>query len=292
MNNYKYVVEIQKEQGKLTGVIVAHDNRINFVKKQINLTTFLFDLNEGLDTDNPNLDKRLIDTKFIYFMEFILEYLKSGDLLDLYNIEKAKVAFGVDLNYVIYHKVAIQKTRASEKTLEWVRYCPSLKPGESIIQQNKPHKFVYCGDNLISVVLAFCHYLTMHDYKPTQCKHCGKMFFTQNLKNTLCERITPYTYLLSSGEEKKYSLENKSCREAVKTIKDRFRHRKSVLVRSYDEYYEADTSKQSRAFQIGALKYMEVIKKEPSAENLKAYEEFLYIHNLTRRERNKQNSKE
>lgn len=283
MEEHKYVVEIQRERGNISGCIIIQDKTAKNHKIRIDPAIFIADLANSFSTKKNIIDEDLIDGKVVLLTN--IKKVFSNDL-GLYDIEKLKIAFGIDLNYIVFCKKAVFKDQNSPKVFEWVRFTSDFDNKKGIMKLPVTHKYIYYGDSMASVILAIYHYLALNKYKPTICRHCGKIFFTQNLKNTLCERKTPYAYLVS-GEEKKYSLKDKSCKEAVKTIRDRFRRRKDLLNMNYKDYGSISKNEKERALDLGAWPYMEAIKKEPSIKNLRAYEKYLYADNLTKREMKK-----
>lgn len=287
MEEYKYVVEIQREKGKLSCCILIQDKSIKNYKISVDPTIFITDLVRSLSTEENVIDEDLIDAKVVSLLNNMWKFFGSGTEANLYNIEKLKIAYGIDLDYIICCKRGVKKTKDSSKMFKWVRFAPDFNSGKGLFEVPITHKYTYYGDSMASAILALYHYLVFNGYKPTVCKHCGEAFFTQNLKNTLCGRATPYKYLVF-GSEKQYSLKGKTCREAARAIKDRLRKRQKLL---YLAYGGNTRTKESVEFLIGSWKYAEAVKKEPSVKNLKAYEEYLYRDNLTKREERLLNQK-
>ena len=277
MEEYKYIIEIQRERDKLSCCILIQDKSVKTEKMSVNPAIFIADLARSLSTKEDVLDEDLIDAKVVSLLNNMRKTFGSDTETNLYNIEKLKIAYGIDLNYIICCKRAVKKTNDSPKMFKWVRFAPDFNSRKGLFEVPITHKYIYYGDSMASAILALYHYLAFNGYKPTICKHCGKAFFTQNLKNTLCDRATPYKYLVS-GVEKQYSLKGKTCGEAVRAIKDRLRKRQKLL---YLLYGGNTRSKESQMLTRGSWEYAEAVKKEPSVKNLKAYEKYLYEGNLT-----------
>lgn len=128
----------------------------------------------------------------------------------------------------------------------------------------------YTCDNLQQVVFSILHFLILSGYKFTNCKHCGKMFATKNLKVVFCKRFSTFE-----------GYEGKPCGDAVKDIRDKLdKRRKCVYERlrgRANEYgYHSKHGDILRDFQSKCAIHKEKIKEIPSKGNLQEYHDYLY----------------
>ena len=77
---------------------------------------------------------------------------------------------------------------------------------------------VYTCANIQQVVFSILHFLILNGYKFANCRHCGRLYATQNLKNIYCSRTSPYP-----GYERYY------CKDAVKRINDALEKRRDTV---------------------------------------------------------------
>lgn len=122
----------------------------------------------------------------------------------------------------------------------------------------------------VEVFIAVLYYYAFHDYKLTQCRHCGRWFATKTLKMDYCSRKSPYP-----------GYERYSCKDAVKIIKDKLEKRRvkeyKRLWRKAEEYRELSTHYiVFNDFCSTCDVYKARLKACASVELLQEYEAFLY----------------
>lgn len=128
---------------------------------------------------------------------------------------------------------------------------------------------VYTCANIQQVVFSILHFLILNGYKFANCKHCGRLYATQNLKNTYCSRTSPYP-----GYERYY------CKDAVKRINDALEKRRKTVyerlrIRANEYGYGSKYGTIFRNFQDKCCEYKATIKENASIENLSAYAAYL-----------------
>lgn len=141
---------------------------------------------------------------------------------------------------------------------------------------------VYICSNIQQVVFSVLHFLIINGYKFSNCKHCGRLYATKNLKTVYCNRFSPFP-----------GYERYSCRDAVKRINDSLnkrcraidsalRQREKQLATSEDDDGKLHIDrthkiyKMREAFGIKCASYKDKIKDNPTVENLEEYSHFLY----------------
>lgn len=258
-----------------------HKN-IVIAEKVFQPTTFLIDLcnvaNSGLSQKDMRKFfgfyeryKPQIDT--LQLLNYIKKFLAEKNRFDVKRLEKIKVLTSASYEYSIWVK------DARVGSSKYIPYVPFPDTDIDIFSIKDNFQYRYICNTIYDMIYAVFHYLALHNYKIAKCRHCGRQFMTTNLRNTLCiDRKTPYTYITPNGE-KKYSLEDKCCRDAVGTIKSRFRQRRKVVGQSYDDYYDSDHTEKRKQFENKASEYVKDIRISPSEYNLKEYEKFLFTDN-------------
>lgn len=128
---------------------------------------------------------------------------------------------------------------------------------------------VYTCANIQQVVFSILHFLILNGYKFANCRHCGRLYATQNLKNTYCSRTSP-----CPGYERYY------CKDAVKRINDALEKRRKTVyerlrIRANEYGYGSKYGTIFRNFQDKCYEYKAKIKENASIENLTAYAAYL-----------------
>lgn len=207
------------------------------------------------------------------------DYLQYATLKDF---EEYRARYNISLDYkkgemsTIYEKersvssLAALK-RYSKELDKWRIFDKATADNAEYI----PNIFRYYSCNtMIDFVFAMVHYLIYNDYRITRCAHCGKLFATKKGKKNggelYCSRNSPYS-----------GYEDKTCKAAVKAIKDKFdKKREAEYERLRQRANEYGTmSKHCKVYNDFCRTcddYREKIKKGASIELLKEYEKFLF----------------
>jgi|GEM_PF-5291662 len=136
---------------------------------------------------------------------------------------------------------------------------------------NTPLHYTYRCNNINQVVFSILHYYVLHKYKITTCKHCKNIFATTNLKNEYCNRNSPYkSKYIKQYKEKGYDRLN--CKLAVDNIKQQLQNRWKSINAYWHNWENFNQSK----FLSDSQKFRDIIKIQPTVENLEKYEKFLY----------------
>lgn len=175
----------------------------------------------------------------------------------------------IKFNYEIYYR----KTKLWEST-------EPLTEKDVIHNNTKGYTPVYlyeCKDSL-GLVFAIIHYCISNRYYLKKCKLCGKYFIPRKTQENYCLR--EFSYSNWNGLIKHY----KSCKDAresiAKSCKARYQKIENKLYKRKQEWglLEGDlTKREYEEFTRKASEFMERIKNNPSIENLREYEKYLYI---------------
>ena len=128
---------------------------------------------------------------------------------------------------------------------------------------------VYTCANIQQVVFSILHFLILNGYKFANCRHCGRLYATQTLKNIYCSRTSPYP-----GYERYYG------KDAVKRINDALEKRRDTVykrlrVRAQEYGYSSKHGTILRNFQDKCYEYKMKIRESASIENLSSYAIYL-----------------
>ena len=279
MSKSEYIVEITRENNSLSGKMQKVKNGKNDTKDTIfDPTIFLIDLykkdtNHLLANDVKNVFGFKFDnlsaTHDLMFVDILNKFVRENKTFDLYDLEKFKVLFDVNVNYAVYYKIATYTTDdLNAKPIKSENYMPYLyhsDNAEDIFNQDiKCHKYKYICNDITEILFAIFHYLMMNKYKVATCRHCEKRFFTNSFKNMYCKRKSPY---------KKY--DHLECEQAVRNISQKFKKRRDNLYGRYMTY-DKDNDK-AYAFSDEVKPFTDKVKISPTVANLKEYENFLYV---------------
>ena len=120
------------------------------------------------------------------------------------------------------------------------------------------------------IIFASIHFALENGYKLIKCKHCGKWFFVQSLKETYCTRKSPYP-----------DYERYSCKEAVKKIKDKLEKKRiseyeRLRIKANEYGVHSKYYKKWFDFCTICTDYKDKLKNNSSIELLKEYERYLF----------------
>lgn len=128
----------------------------------------------------------------------------------------------------------------------------------------------YDSTNFRDIIFASVHFALENGYKLSKCKHCGKWFFVQSLKETYCTRKSTYP------EYERYT-----CKEAVKKIKDKL-EKKRISEYERLRLKANEYGSNSKHFQIWSdfcntcADYKERLKNNSGVDLLQEYERYLF----------------
>ena len=163
----------------------------------------------------------------------------------------------------------IQQLLTSHFNADSANYLYLIYPIIGILLAESKGFTVYTCANIQQVVFSILHFLILNGYKFANCRHCGRLYATQNLKNIYCSRTSPYP-----GYERYY------CKDAVKRINDALEKRRDTVykrlrVRAQEYGYSSKHGTILRNFQDKCCEYKAKIKENASIENLTAYAAYL-----------------
>ena len=152
------------------------------------------------------------------------------------------------------------------RDIEQMRINHFMRANYLPVSLSDPSSMRFEGLKTVSqVLIAVLYYYAFNDYKIVRCRHCGKWFATQTLKEQYCKRISPCFGDIINGKEKL------PCEQAVRNIKQKQSRRHNAI---YSNLYNTHPLRVD-AFLIESYELQEAIKKAPSVENFKKYEDFL-----------------
>lgn len=126
--------------------------------------------------------------------------------------------------------------------------------------------------SVLHIAIAILHYYALNNYRLKKCAFCGKWFATieTSAQSQFCSNN--YKYTDCNGNEHKYSSHIEAKKRILDRCGQRFRRIEKMLYSRYgqigDRYNE---------FYNTAADMREKAKKQPTIENLLAYESYLYI---------------
>jgi len=213
---------------------------------------------------------------FLLLKEF---FEKTNNLqhTTLDEFETFRLQCGISLNYEIGNEkfkqldpsLKMAFKRFETELEKWRKRDVSIREYDTTVMR------YFSLDTMADFVFSLLHYYVFHKYRIVRCKHCGKIFAT-NKKEDYCERSSPFP-----------GYEAKSCKAAVKAIKDALEKRRKAeyeRLRLKSEEYGFH-SKHCRIwcdFCDCCNNYKKELKKGASVELLAKYKEFLYDSNGTR----------
>jgi len=154
------------------------------------------------------------------------------------------------------------------RDIEEMRIRHHMKESYLPISLSDPGSMRFEGLKTIShVVIAILYYYAFNDYKIVRCRHCGKWFATQTLKEQYCKRVSPCFGDIIKGKEKL------PCEQAVRNIKQKQRRRYDAIYHNF--YQKNQFSVDMTSFLSESYRLQEAIKEAPSVDNFKRYEDFL-----------------
>ena len=130
--------------------------------------------------------------------------------------------------------------------------------------------YSYESTDIKDIIFASIHFALENGYKLSKCKHCGKWFFVQSLKETYCTRKSTYP------EYERYT-----CKEAVKKIKDKL-EKKRISEYERLRLKANEYGSNSKHFQIWSdfcntcADYKERLKNNSGVDLLQEYERYLF----------------
>ncbi len=284
MRDYKYIVEISRENKKLIGKLYNKKKGINSPETYTFCpTNLLCDLtimnknhyfkndknlqNMGYKTEYAfgkpiHIDK----TENLYYYYPLAELIKDSILnnkkISIEELERIKLFFNINLNYSISLKEnnPLYEKLNGKKDIKEFTYIP-LEYGHcninKIFEDNKTksYKYIYKCDTLTEVIFSILHYLIINKYnKVRRCNHCEKLYFYQHSNSEFCNRKTPI---------KEY--EHLECKQAVKNIKQLCKRRNKIIDEKIDNEYYHNLKK----YRASWKKYKEIVNKEPTVEHLR-----------------------
>lgn len=123
------------------------------------------------------------------------------------------------------------------------------------------------------MVAAIVHYYMVYGFKVIPCKHCGRIFATQNLKTVYCNRISPY----KNGFSQKRS-RPEPCKDTVKREIQFLRKKKDQLldrIRNSSDVMRGYTEDVYDKLRQECAQYMELVSKSPTPENFEKFNYYL-----------------
>ena len=241
------------------------------------------------------------------FIKFLYKSIKNNLNYNIYDLEVLKLLMGVELRYTIKYGIPsyvidtkssgdinLTKENYTDREIKKlggmrkINYVPYVLSDLDEIAEGKKKIFrsgradsiyVYNCSSVIEILFSIFHYLVINNYQITTCKHCGKDFFTINKKRYLCNRKTPYRYMKEVRKEKD-RLNERTCVEAVDLIRKRFSNRKKSIIENYamqnaeDGGYDPEKEKENFIYEANSKS--KKMKKNPSIDNIREYEKFLY----------------
>ena len=130
------------------------------------------------------------------------------------------------------------------------------------------------------VLIAALYYYAYNGFKLRRCKHCGQWFATKTLKEEYCNNISPCYGLVVAG--KKVLGSERTCKDAVGIIQQRFAHRKKQI---YDKWYIEGLEDECEELNKQYKYFKNLIKENPTVENITACMEYLYSDDMPKQER-------
>lgn len=138
-----------------------------------------------------------------------------------------------------------------------------------------------CFDGLKSVTeiaYGILYYYAYNGLKLARCHHCGRWYATNDLHNKYCNRISPcYNYLVNG---KPLLSEKEPCKQAVKTIEERFRVRRNKIYKRWNT--DGLTEDCNELINQYWILYHE-FKEAPTIDVITRFDDYLYGVNMPKR---------
>lgn len=129
-----------------------------------------------------------------------------------------------------------------------------------------------------AVLWAVLYFHAFHGQKLTRCKHCGRWFATDSLKNEYCRRTSPCYGVILKGKTPK------TCKQAVDEMKQKCQYQRTSIAAKARQT-PANQRREStflNRFLDDADRFKDAVMDRPTPENLTAYYEFLRNTNKAR----------
>lgn len=134
-------------------------------------------------------------------------------------------------------------------------------------------------NSVLDLLFSLLYFYTFEGLKLKRCHHCGKWFATPTLKTDYCPRISPCSELTIAGKPLLNAKE--PCKQAVKTIRQRFLSRKE----SIRQNFTANHPERLNDFYNQCADYLARYDKAPTIENIIAFHSYLYSDEMPRQSR-------
>jgi hypothetical protein len=147
--------------------------------------------------------------------------------------------------------------------------------------------FTYTCHSITDMVAAILHYYLINKFKLIECKHCKRLFPSKTFKQKYCRRISPYRDEDSQKDSKPYD-----CEQTVRNAIQQQKRRAGRILKSIRQAAKYQTGEFSsyNAFIDRCDEFISTIRKEPSIENLLAYNE--YLGTMTAKKRSKKKDRD
>ena len=311
---YRYVLFVYKEANRLAGVLMKKPC-VLYSRKELGAGTDSNEIIPLYDSsvDTVSFDLCSVLDEFFSFGEMICGKLPEPLMYHSVNVKLASgwrdnllfnacMTFNSDEWYAhhiwgIANEIA-EKTdglKCSLASLDRFRmsyrvalhysvdYLPdSLIPAHArLLKSSMPEdipSYRYTCANGKEILFSILHYCISSNYRLKRCRFCGKFFVPRAPQEKFCSRA--YEYSNWQGIKKGYP----SCKYARESISDTCsERRKTIRRRLYDRNAEYGMLENDPAsadffeFERKDSEYFEKVKAEPSAENLRQYEHFLFL---------------
>lgn len=192
-----------------------------------------------------------------------------------------------------YHNIHISYSLSYSPTKVWVTSEPITE--QKIVKneiEDYTTSYKYECRNAKEIVFALLHYCISNSYVLKKCRLCGKYFIPRKAQENFCTRQFSYTNW--EGIQKRYKtckLAKKSILQTIKarkaTVKDMLDERVRMngipfteLITPDEESFALETFAENRdlkSFNDCVTNFEAAVKKNPSIENLIAYEKYVFI---------------
>ncbi len=239
------------------------------------------------DIPEPTLFMRNLQCEFPNMICFLNDF----GALSLYDFERLLALNRFTVNYNKKPRIDYEKyepawaTESYTTPLEYACLC--YEDSKNFLQSNSDifvHVTTYECSSICEILLAFLHYFKMNRYSMDYCVHCGKVLFTQSLKEKYCERKSPYVQQYWDNQSKDFS--HLPCKEGVKNIKQKLARKRARIQSSIAQKYVGSATQECssystpemRLFQDDADQFLDKVKQASTIENLHEYEKFLFTY--------------
>lgn len=265
--------------------------KLNFSSNIYNQENEIFNIKKSsgiVDADLSAKQKKKIKEKYKIFEELSKELLDE----DFKKDEKEEIDFNLlEENSIIVKLDEIEPNfnnldnqvdfidNQLDKKVDTAIYNEAKK----LFNNKEDFKYIYHCNCITELIFCILHYLVLNNYSFKICKHCKKYFAIKG-KGDYCPR-----------KSKLKGYEDKSCKQAVKTVCSALRENKEDLINKLrkDTYvYNEDTYTEDiddydengdpiilKAFTDEYKKYRTKIKDDPSIENIENLRKFIKSFN-------------